>query len=75
MRRYEAAGCRVEPLGGGRIVVDPQRRTVFIYGYSYGFGGSEGGPPGHGMADHGEVAALIRRVRPDYTTTFSPGGY
>ena len=75
IRRYEAAGFRVEPLGGGRIVVDPQRRTVFIYGYSYGFGGSEGGPPGHGMSDHSEVAALVRRVRPDYTTTFSPDGY
>ena len=34
-----------------------------------------GGPPGSGMSDHSEVATLVRRVRPDYTTTFSPDGY
>lgn len=75
IQRYKAAGFLVEPLGGGRIVVDSQQRTAFVYGYSYGYGGSEGGPPGHGMSDHSEAAALIRRACPDYTTTFSPDGY
>ena len=66
-----------EPLGGGRIQRsdDPQGKTVHIYGYSVGFGGAEGGPPGHGMSDHSEVADLVREALPSHTVTWSPDGY
>ncbi len=75
MDAYEAMGFRCEPLGGGRIVRDDAARTVHIYGYSVGFGGAEGGPPGHGMQDHAEVAALVRRAMPAYTVTYDSAGY
>lgn len=40
-----------------------------------GLGGEEGGPPGHGMKDHSDVASLIRKARPEFTATFSADGY
>jgi len=73
--KFESKGYCVEPLGGGRIIMDSKQHTVHIYGYSVGFGGAEGGPPGHAMVDHSEVAAIVRQTLPDYTVTFSPEGY
>lgn len=73
---YRKLGYSASPLGGGRIVrTAAPRRTVHIYGYSVGFGGGEGGPPGRGMADHSQVAALARQALPDYEVTFSADGY
>jgi len=54
--KFEARGCRVEALGGGRIMLDSVRRSVHVYGYSVGLGGDEGGPPGRGMPDHSQAA-------------------
>ena len=54
--KFEARGCRVEALGGGRISLDTQRRSVHVFGYSVGLGGDEGGPPGRGMPDHSQAA-------------------
>lgn len=68
-------GYRCEPLGGGRIIRDDTRKTVHIFGYSVGFGGSSGGPPGHGMSDHSEVAALVGKALPGYVVTFDADGY
>ena len=75
IRRFEASGFDAEPLGGGRCVRDDGARSVHVYGYSVGFGGGEGGPPGAGMRDHAEVAALIRQALPGYAVTFDAGGY
>ena len=76
---FRAMGCMCEPLGGGRIersdAPDGGAGTVHIYGYSVGFGGSEGGPPGHGMRDHAETAALVEELLPGHTVTFSALGY
>ena len=53
-------------LGRGRmhaqvdVRVDAQRERVHIYGFSVGLGGDEGGPPGRGMPDHSQAAALVR---------------
>lgn len=67
---------QVRALGGGRIVRrDEPGKTVEIYGYSVGFGGSEGGPPGRGMKDHSEAAALVREAMPGYKVSFSSDGY
>ena len=54
--KFEARGCRVEALGGGRIMLDSVRRSVHVFGYSVGLGGDEGGPPGRGMPDHSQAA-------------------
>ena len=54
--KWEAQGCRVEALGGGRIALDSKARSVHVFGYSVGLGGDEGGPPGRGMPDHSQAA-------------------
>lgn len=73
---FRMLGYRAKPLGGGRILrTDSPKKTVHIYGYSVGFGGAEGGPPGRGMKDHSEAAALVREALPDYEVTFSSEGY
>ena len=61
--------------GGGRIKCSHAGRRVHIYGYSVGFGGGEGGPPGRGMRDHAEVAALVQERYAGYAVTFAPDGY
>ena len=63
------------PLGGGRIRRDDSSKAVEIYGYSVGFGGGEGGPPGRGMRDHSEVAALVQQALPGYDVSHSASGY
>ncbi len=71
--KYRSLGMRAEPLGGGRIRFNDD--GIFIYGYSVGFRGSEGGPPGEGMRDHQEVARLVAHAHPDVKVTFSADGY
>ena len=75
MDAYAAMGYQSEPLGGGRLVRDDANKLVHIFGYSVGLGGADGGPPGHGMRDHSEVAALVQRAMPGYTVTFDCHGY
>lgn len=68
--------CPMPPRVAGRIVrKDAPRNTVEIYGFSMGFGGDEGGPPGRGMRDHAEVAELVREALPTHTVSHSPDGY
>lgn len=73
--KFEASGYAVKALGGGRVKLDERWQTVHIYGYSVGLGGDEGGPPGRGMRDHSEAAALVRRRLQSYTVTYSADGY
>mgnify|MGYP006148057571 CR=1 FL=1 len=73
--RFTSEGYRCEPLGGGRIIRDDEKKEISIYGHSVGFGGADGGPPGHGMRDHAEVAALVRRALPEYAVSWDPDGY
>jgi phosphohistidine phosphatase len=54
-------------LGGGRIALDKDKKTISIYGYSYGFG----------LADHALSKSIIE-MDPDwkeYTITWSNEGY
>ena len=73
---FKAMGCRCEALGGGRIerVDEGDGGTVHIYGFSVGFGGADGGPPGRGMKDHAETSKLVRQMLPKHTVTFSADG-
>ena len=76
--RYRRQGLMAEPLGGGRISFTDSvsgSAKIHIYGFSVGFGGDEGGPPGTGMSDHVEVARLVALRYPDAAVTFSPDGY
>ena len=72
---FEGRGCRVQALGGGRIKLDAQLRTAHVYGFSVGLGGDEGGPPGRGMPDHAQAAALVRLGLPGHVVTFAATGY
>ena len=51
--------------GGGRVNVSADAKTVFIYGYSQGFG----------RCDHTVTQALVREAMPDYDVTWSNEGY
>lgn len=50
-------GCKAECVGGGRIRHDPSVKSIFIYGYSQGFG----------TADHTITEKLIKEKFSDYT--------
>ena len=51
--------------GGGRITHDPAAKTIFIYGYSQGYG----------RCDHDKTQAIIQESYPDYQVTWSNDGY
>lgn len=52
----EKHNCKAECVGGGRIRHDPNVKSIFIYGYSQGFG----------KADHTITERLIKEKYPDY---------
>ncbi|XP_071450447.1 14 kDa phosphohistidine phosphatase-like [Hetaerina americana] len=58
-------GLDTECLGGGRIIHDPDKKTISVFGYSQGFG----------KADHEVSVSLIKRVYPEYQVTWSDEGY
>lgn len=58
-------GLDTECLGGGRIIHDPDKKTINVFGYSQGFG----------KADHEVSVGLIKRVYPEYQVTWSDEGY
>jgi phosphohistidine phosphatase len=57
----------IDILGGGRIALDTEKRTISVYGYSYGFG----------LADHALSKAVIMKDPrfQDYEVTWSNDGY
>ena len=54
-------------LGGGRIALDTDKRSISVYGYSYGFG----------LADHALSKSIIENDQrwKDYEVTWSNEGY
>lgn len=54
-------------LGGGRIHLDSERKTISVFGFSYGFG----------LADHALSKAIIKRDErwKDFEVTWSNDGY
>ena len=54
-----------ECLGGGRIKHDPEKKDIFVYGYSMGFG----------KGDHSKVCELIKIKYPSYIVHWSDEGY
>lgn len=49
--------CKAKCVGGGRILHKPEVRSIFIFGYSQGFG----------LADHKISHKLMKEKYPDYT--------
>lgn len=49
--------CTASCVGGGRIRHDPEAKSIFIYGYSQGFG----------QADHTISHNLVKQKYTDYT--------
>jgi phosphohistidine phosphatase len=64
----ERCGYRsIDIMGGGRIALDSTKKTIHVYGYSYGFG----------LADHAlSKSVLLQDPRfRDYDVTWSNEGY
>ena len=58
--------CRAECVGGGRILHKPDVKSIFIYGYSQGYG----------RADHTITQKLIKEKYPQYSDiSWSNEGY
>eukprot|EP00536_Pseudo-nitzschia_multiseries_P002926 jgi/Psemu1/301681/fgenesh1_kg.41_\ len=64
----EASGYKsISVTGGGRIALNTDKRTVSVYGFSYGFG----------LADHALSVSVIKSDEryQDYEVTWSNDGY
>lgn len=61
----EYPDLEVEPLGGGRILFEPENKLIKVYGYSQGYG----------KADHQISVDLLKKKYPDYNITWSDEGY
>ncbi|KAK3580195.1 hypothetical protein CHS0354_001327 [Potamilus streckersoni] len=62
----ETNGLDCECLGGGRILHEPAKRTIQVYGYSQAYG----------QADHKITASILQRKFKDYEhITWSNEGY
>lgn len=66
LKEARNAGVQYECVGGGRILHEPAKKEILVYGYSQGFG----------RANH-EISVDLLKVRyPDYSSiTFSNDGY
>ena len=60
-------GLRGSVLGGGRLVHDPARKTLNVFGYSMTFGRCE--------KCNQETAHMLEQAYPDYKVTWSNDGY
>lgn len=58
MKKY--AEIEVESLGGGRIMLNTEKKTMQVYGLSYEYG----------IADHGATAGILKKKYPDYFITY-----
>ncbi|KAI6240074.1 Sex-regulated protein janus-A [Aphelenchoides fujianensis] len=58
-------GIRLNCVGGGRILHEPDAKKINVYGYSQGFG----------QADHAKSVEILRSKYPNYDITFSNEGY
>lgn len=58
-------GLDPEPIGGGRIKHSVSDKTLFVYGYSMGYG----------RAEHEITVDKLKKAYPDYSVTFSNDGY
>ncbi|CAD5123395.1 unnamed protein product [Dimorphilus gyrociliatus] len=60
-----ALGFEVDCVGGGRILHEPNKKSILVYGYSQGFG----------RADHAKTVEILKRQYPAYNITYKNEGY
>ncbi len=58
-------GIDSEVIGGGRININSTKKTVFVYGYSMGYG----------ICDHSITSKIITEIYPSYKVSWSNEGY
>ena len=63
--RKSSGGLDCQCLGGGRILHEPQRKYIKVYGYSVGYG----------KADHTKRVELLKKHYPNYEIEWSDDGY
>ena len=63
--RKSSGGLDCQCLGGGRILHEPQRKYIKVYGYSVGYG----------KADHTKSVELLKKHYPSYEIEWSDDGY
>ncbi len=61
--RAKSLDCQC--LGGGRILHEPTKKYIKVYGYSVGFG----------RAQHTKAVELLKEKYPDYNIEWSDEGY
>lgn len=54
-----------ECVGGGRLDINQENKTIFVYGYSQSYG----------RCDHSVSCEIIKQNFPDYNITWSNEGY
>lgn len=67
--QLRAAGVAYEVVGGGRIVLDANAKTISVFGHSFGF------PWANGDYKHHITADVIRKFYPGWDVTTSNEGY
>uniref|UniRef100_A0A7S3NK79 14 kDa phosphohistidine phosphatase n=1 Tax=Aureoumbra lagunensis TaxID=44058 RepID=A0A7S3NK79_9STRA len=67
--QLRSLGIDYNVLGGGRIAVEPDKKTMLVYGFSYGF------PWENGISKHDVAAKLLNQKYPDWTINTSDEGY
>ena len=63
--QLKTLGLTADCIGGGRIKHDASAKTLFVYGYSMGFG----------RADHTITVSKLKESYPNYEITWSNEGY
>ena len=63
--RKSSGGLDCQCLGGGRILHEPERKYIKVYGYSVGYG----------KADHTKSVELLKKHYPSYEIEWSDDGY
>ena len=63
--RKSSGGLDCQCLGGGRILHEPERQYIKVYGYSVGYG----------KADHTKSVELLKKHYPNYEIEWSDDGY
>ena len=65
LQEAQKRGMDTECLGGGRIKHEPEKKEIFVYGYSMGYG----------RADHTKTVEILKKKYADYKITYSNEGY
>ena len=63
--RKSSGGLDCQCLGGGRILHEPERKYIKVYGYSVGYS----------KADHTKSVELLKKHYPNYEIEWSDDGY